>query len=161
MSLSSQYRPIRPVNRLHGKAQFSEFSVPQMMAKAHRAMEAIAKNYSQWLQADLELLTAAQMNLRAAPHDPVHKSELFQIAHDIRGQAAGFGYELAGELATSLCRYLERTDHMGSVQLKVIAAHIDAIRAYVAQASSGDGGAVGRELLARLTALTASADPQY
>lgn len=65
MSLSSQHRIIRPANRLHIKARFSDLSVSQMMAKAHRVMAVIAQSYSQCLRADLEALAAVQKKLQA------------------------------------------------------------------------------------------------
>lgn len=152
MSVSSEYRIIRPANRLHIKARFSDLSVAQMMARAHRVMDKLAKDYTQWLRVDVEALLAARQKLCADPRDALGRADLFRIAHDIRGQAASFGYDLASEIATSLCQYLERRTRLESVDLEIIEAHIDAIRAYMGQPSKGDGGALGQEVMAELTA---------
>lgn len=151
MSLSSQHRIIRPAKRLHFKARDSDLSVSQTMAKAHRVMAAIAKIYAQWLSADLEALSAIQENLHAAPNDAGGKRELFRIAHEIKGQAGGFGYRPVGEIAASLCQYLEKIETLGSVQMKIIDAHIDAMRAYLER--SGEGGAGDRGTVARLAVM--------
>lgn len=159
MSLSSQHRIIRPANRLHIKARFSDLSVSQMMAKAHRVMAVIAQSYSQCLRADLEALAAVQKKLQAQPNGAGNKAELFRISHDIRGQAASFGYDMASHVGTSLCQYLERQDYLGANQLKVVDAHINAIRAYLRQFLKGDGGAVGQAIMVELEALIQRMDP--
>ena len=84
------------------------------MAKAHRVMAVIAQSYSQWLRADLEALAAVQKKLQAQLNGAGNKAELFRISHDIRGQAASFGYDMASHVGTSLCQYLERQDYLGS-----------------------------------------------
>jgi hypothetical protein len=149
--LSNQHRIIRPAKRLHFKARNSDLSVSQTMAKAHRVMAAIAKNHGQWLSADLEALSAIQKKLHAAPSDAGGKSKLFHIAHEIQDQAGSFGYGPVGEIGASLCQYLEKTEKLGSVQMKVIDAHIDAMRANLARSSAGGGG--GRVIMAPLAAM--------
>ena len=153
MSVSSQHRIIRPANRLRVKVRLSDLTVSELMAKANRVMAAIAKSYPKWLQADLHALTAAYQKLRLAPQDPAARAELFRIAHEIRGQAAGFGYGLAGEAGGSLCYCLNRRETFSEVDLQVIEAHIDAISVCLKQSLKGDGGSVGRELSAELSAL--------
>ena len=99
--------------------------------------------------------------LRAELDNDAHRNDLFRISHDIRGQAASFGYDLASDIATSLCRYLERHEHherLQEPQLKVIDAHISAIRAYLRQSLQGNGGVIGQELMAELSSLVARTD---
>lgn len=153
MSVSSQHRIIRPANRLQVKVLLSDLTVSELMAKANRVMAAIARSYPKWLQADLQALTAAYQKLRQMPQDPAAKAELFRLAHDIRGQAAGFGYDLASEVGGSLCHCLNRHETFSEVDLQVIEAHIDAISVCLKKSLNGDGGAVGRELSAELSAL--------
>ena len=106
MNSSEQHRIIRPANRLQIKARLSDLTVTQMMAKAHEVMATIAQGYSKWLLADLKALIKAHDGLRQNPNDADVKAELFRIAHDVRGQAASFGYDLASEMGASLCHYL-------------------------------------------------------
>ena len=153
MSIASQYKIIRPANRLHIKARISDLSVSQMMANAHRVMALIAQNYSQWLCADLDGLSRRFEYRSAEPGNGDHRNDLFRISHDIRGQAASFDYDLASDIATSLCGFLERHEKIEEVQLKVVEAHISAIRAYLRQSLKGDGGSVGQELTAELSGL--------
>ena len=153
MSIASQHKIIRPANRLHIKARISDLSVSQMMANAHRVMALIAQNYSQWLCADLGGLSRSFENLSAEPGNGDHRNDLFRISHDIRGQAASFDYDLASDIATSLCGFLERHEKIEEVQLKVVEAHISAIRAYLRQSLKGDGRSVGQELMAEISGL--------
>jgi len=153
MSQSNQHRIFRPDNLLNIKARRSDMSVAEMMAKSHQVMADIAKDYPQWLRSDLKALVTANKKLRAEPHNGAGKPDLFRIAHDIRGQAPGFGYALAGDISASLCQYLERTERFEAAELHIVGAHIKAIRACVLQSLKGDGGATGQELMAELTAL--------
>ncbi|MDP6874617.1 MAG: Hpt domain-containing protein [Alphaproteobacteria bacterium] len=150
---SSQHRIIRPANRLQVKMRLSDLTVSELMAKANQVMAAMAKSYPKWLQADLEDLAAAYRKLCEVPQDQAVKAELFRISHDIKGQAAGFGYDLAGEVGGSLCYCLNRRETISEVDLQVIEAHIDAFTACVKQSLKGDGGTIGRELSAELSAL--------
>jgi len=153
MSLSNEHRIFRPANPLSIKARRSDLTIAEMMAKSHQVMADLAKDYPQWLRSDLEALAAANKRLRAEPHNCAGKPDIFRIAHDIRGQAPGFGYALAGDISASLCQYLERTERFEAAELHIVEAHIKAIRACVLQSLKGDGGAVGQELLAELAAL--------
>ncbi|MDE0945118.1 MAG: hypothetical protein OSB58_22200 [Alphaproteobacteria bacterium] len=153
MTAPDQYRVIRPANRLFIKARLSDLTVTQMMSKAHKVMAAIAEGYSKWLQADSKALIKALDGLRENSNDPERKAELFRVAHDIRGQAAGFGYNLASDMGASLCQYLEQRDTLSAKDLHVIASHIDIIRACLSQSLKGDGGTIGQELRDELSGL--------
>ena len=60
----------------------------------------------------------AQRRQGSAASTPATRDELFHAAHDIKGEAATFGYPLVAPAADSLCRLLEHTPE--------IAAHSDA-----------------------------------
>lgn len=153
MTTIKQHRVVHPENRLQVKTRLSELSVAELMAKAHEVMAEIAKSYPKWLQKDLDKLIAAHERLNAEPQDTVSRAELFSTAHDIRGQAAGFGFDLASDVGGSLCQCLKQRQDLSGVDLHVIDAHINVIRACLRQKLKGDGGAIGQELWAELTTL--------
>ena len=77
-----------------------------------------------------------------------HLASINRIAHELRGQSGTFGYQLITSFGKSL--YQETMDPEMKVtegRLKLIEAHIDAIRNVFRNRITGDGGQVGLTLL--------------
>ena len=66
------------------------------------------------------------------------REELFRAAHDIKGDAATFGYPSAGAAAESLCRIIEHAPDLDEVPSDLIAHHINAIQAIVRERTKLD-----------------------
>ncbi|MGR9922020.1 hypothetical protein ACUOHO_26930, partial [Escherichia coli] len=64
--------------------------------------------------------------------------ELFRAAHDIKGDAATFGFVSAGIVAESLCRIIEHAPDLEQVPSNLIAHHINAIQAIVRERTKLD-----------------------
>ncbi|CDL00357.1 Chemotaxis protein histidine kinase and related kinases [Magnetospirillum gryphiswaldense MSR-1 v2] len=111
----------------------------EALARAEAALESLSQDYPRWLRADL----AAARACLTPSLDP---DRLYTILHDIKGQATTFGYPLISRISQHLCRMLTDKapppDH--------IIALLDAMESVVDHGLTGDGGAMGRELLARL-----------
>ena len=75
-------------------------------------------------------------------------------AHDIKGEAATFGYPLAADVAENLCRLIEHTPDACRVPPALIDQHVDAIRAIIREDAREPGDAVGAALAARLRQVT-------
>jgi HPt (histidine-containing phosphotransfer) domain-containing protein len=54
--------------------------------------------------------------------------ELFRAEHDIKGEAATFGYPTVGTVAHSLCRLIEHTPDVSRIPLTLVEQHVDAVR---------------------------------
>jgi hypothetical protein len=80
--------------------------------------------------------------------------ELYRAGHDIRGQAATFGYPLAAPVADSLCRLLEHSPDQQRIPLLLINQHVDAIRAIVHKNAQSDSEEKGLRLGMRLRHVT-------
>ena len=65
-------------------------------------------------------------------------AELFRAAHDIKGEAATFGYPAVVGAADSLCRLLEHTPGMSRIQLTLVEQHVDAVRAIAREHARDD-----------------------
>lgn len=127
---------------------------PEALARAEAALSALSDDYLRWVKADLAALSDTIAGLRSA--DPAEwlaaKARLFAIAHDIKGQAATFGFPLLTSLGHTLCREVEnaaadaalvdRLEALSAAMVEVISLRLE-----------GDGGARGRDLLARLDLL--------
>jgi chemotaxis protein histidine kinase CheA len=76
--------------------------------------------------------------------------ELFHAAHDIKGDAATFGFPSAGAAADSLCRIIEHAPDLGKVPAQLIAHHINAIQAIVRERTKLDTVSTANELSRQL-----------
>lgn len=75
---------------------------------------------------------------------------LRRISHELRGQGGTFGYPLVSQIGNSMVKYLDANEVFNEAELKIVRAHVDAIRAVSAADIKGDGGDVGRALMAEL-----------
>jgi chemotaxis protein histidine kinase CheA len=81
---------------------------------------------------------------------PESCEELFRAAHDIKGDAATFGYPTAAATAESLCRIIEHAPDLAKVPDELITHHINAIQAIVHDHTKLDSAVVAGELSRRL-----------
>ena len=122
------------------------------MAKAEEVIANLADDYLDWVREDLVRLEAAYEQLKNAEGDAAAELEnVFQIAHDMKGQGGSFGYDLMTAIGDQLCRLVEKMDKAGPRELKMIRVHIDAMRVIITKELKGDGGNEGRQLLMGLT----------
>jgi chemotaxis protein histidine kinase CheA len=119
-------------------------------SQAEGALAALADRYLAWAQADVARLGAGVARLREGSRDGL--SELFDIAHDVKGQGTTFGYPLVTEIANRLCRLIEGCGDPDAATLAALAAHVAALAEILALRLQGDGGDRGRRLLGRLEA---------
>lgn len=115
---------------------------PALLARAEAALETLRGDYPRWLNADLD--KARRLLTQATPPD---HAQLYTIIHDIKGQAATFGFPLVGDIAAALCEGLRS---QAPPEAGRINAMLDAMARIVALGLSGDGGAMGRQILASL-----------
>ncbi len=79
-----------------------------------------------------------------------NREELFRAAHDIKGDAATFGFPTAGAAAESLCRIIEHAPDLDEVPADLIAHHINAIQAIVRERTKLDTAGMAGELSRQL-----------
>ena len=79
---------------------------------------------------------------------------LFRAAHDIKGEAATFGYPAAAGVAESLCRLLEHTPEIGRIPIALVDQHVDAVRAITREYARPDVADMASALTLRLREVT-------
>ena len=82
------------------------------------------------------------------------RDALFHAAHDIKGEAATFGYPLVAAPADSLCRLIEHTPDMTRIPLALVDQHVDAIRAIIRENARPDVAQIADALTKRLREVT-------
>lgn len=134
-SLREKLRPISPAR------------LAAMEKAADAAIASMAKDFASLAKSSVSDLTA--LIARPDPaNDWVERS--YVIAHDLKGQAGTFEYNLITEIASSLCRLLRLGQHDDNRAQKLALAHCEAMRSVLEQEIKGSGGEAGRQLLALL-----------
>lgn len=123
---------------------------PEALKRAEAALAALQQSYIEWAETDYARLDAAwTVCVTGSDRDGAALRRLFQIAHDMKGQAATFDYPLVGDLGDRLCREVEASamDGLGPDRRSRLAALIAAIGQVIRERLSGQGGAKGAALL--------------
>jgi HPt (histidine-containing phosphotransfer) domain-containing protein len=124
------------------------------VARAEAALEQLSSEFGTWMNAECERLEAARQRvLREGLTEATH-SELFRAAHDIKGEAATFGYPAVAGAANSLCRLLEHTPAIARIPLTLVEQHVDAVRAITREHARDDLESVAGVLTRRLREVT-------
>ncbi|HJY19035.1 MAG TPA: Hpt domain-containing protein, partial [Xanthobacteraceae bacterium] len=79
------------------------------VARAEAALVLLSCEFAAWMQSECERLEAARLDAARQGFTERTHDALFRAAHDIKGEAATFGYPAAAGVAESLCRLLEHT----------------------------------------------------
>lgn len=98
------------------------------VAAADAAMKDLSSDFQNWMGDEVNRLIAAFEVFRDSPPDQRDVGPIFRAAHDIRGQAAVFGYPIAAEIAGSLSKLLDKIEP-DYLPLQLIAHHVDSVKA--------------------------------
>lgn len=124
------------------------------VALAEAALAQLSSEFAAWMHAECERLEAARQTAASEGFNKTTHDALFRAAHDIKGEAATFGYpELAG-VAESLCRLLEHTPELAGIPQSLVDQHVDALRAIGREYARPDLADVARTLTGRLRDVT-------
>jgi chemotaxis protein histidine kinase CheA len=124
------------------------------IARAEAALAQLSDEFADWMHAECERLEAARQEVKRAGFTEKTHDALFRAAHDIKGEAATFGYPAIGTVAHCLCRLLEHTPDMTHIPLALVGQHVDAIRAIAREHGRTDFAAVVDALTRRLREVT-------
>jgi len=141
----TQPNPLRKVLR---RVEAKDLDDP--VARAEKALAGLSGEFKNWMTIECDRLSAAHAAILRDGYTDDSCAELFRAAHDIKGDAATFGYPSAGAAAESLCRIIEHAPHLDEVPSELIAHHINAIQAIVRERTKLDTISVASELSRKL-----------
>jgi HPt (histidine-containing phosphotransfer) domain-containing protein len=141
----TQPNPLRKVLR-----RVAEPDLDDPVARAEKALAGLSGEFKNWMAIEADRLSAAHADILARGFTDAARQELFRAAHDIKGDAATFGYPSAGAAAESLCRIIEHAPDLDEVPSNLIAHHINAIQAIVRERTKLDTVSVASELSRQL-----------
>jgi HPt (histidine-containing phosphotransfer) domain-containing protein len=146
---------IKPENKLRkyvSEVPDAEWDDP--VARAEKALAELSGEFGNWMEEECERLDKARHTVIANGFTKQNKENLFHAAHDIKGEAATFGYPFAAAVAESLCRLIEHTPDLKRVPLTLVDQHVDAVRAITREHAAPDAEKVASELAQRLRQVT-------
>lgn len=123
------------------------------VARAEKALASLSGEFKGWMLAECERLRAAHAAIKAGGMNTQNRDELFRAAHDIKGDAATFGYPTAAAAAESLCRIIEHAPDLDKVPDDLIAHHVNAIHAIFREQAKIEAAGMANELSKRLRGL--------
>lgn len=141
----TQPNPLRSVLR-----RVAERDLDDPVARAEKALAGLSGEFKNWMTVEADRLSDAHASILRDGFTSVTREELFRAAHDIKGDAATFGFPSAGAAAESLCRIIEHAPDLDEVPSNLIAHHINAIQAIVRQRTKLDTAATAGELSKQL-----------
>jgi len=150
----ADHEVITPQHNLRGAIKLAAEPGDDPVARAEAAMARLANEFGQWMAAECDRLDAARQSIKKAGFDKSTYEALFHAAHDIKGEAATFGYPAIAGIADSLCRLIEHTPDMTRIPLVLVDQHVDAIRAVMREYVRPDLAELARMLTAQLREVT-------
>jgi hypothetical protein len=156
-TVHADHTVIVPPNTLRAKAlshvRQSPADVAQMVARADRALAALAPNFTEWMLSETKRLVDSYDAFEVGPREPEDVKAMFMVAHDIRGQALQFGYPIASQLAAGLCDLLQ--EGMRDVPLIVLRRYVEAIGSIVRSGVRDEGNELALALARELSVVSA------
>jgi chemotaxis protein histidine kinase CheA len=144
----TQPNPLRKVLR-----RVEEKDLDDPVERAEQALAGLSGEFKNWMTVEADRLSAAHAAVLKSGFTDKNCEELFRAAHDIKGDAATFGYPSAGAAAESLCRIIEHAPDLNAVPANLIDHHIDAIQAIVRERTRPDTVSTASELSRQLRAV--------
>lgn len=151
----TDYTVIVPPHRLQSVVSRTGDSTEiamNVVAQAEDALDEIKDEFLGWMNEECAALEAVRIAVHQNGFTPQAIETMFAAAHDIRGDAAIYGYPLAGMIAGTLCKLLEECPP-GSIPLALVDRHVDAVRAVVREGVNQADDKTGGEIHRRLAAL--------
>lgn len=132
----------------------AEEAAEQAIANAEQALQQLSVNFDEWMASESEQLGIARDAAKAAAFSEDALTELFQAAHNLKGQATTLGYPFADEICASLCRLIEKSSDIAKLPVILLDQHVDAVRALVKEGAKGNDNPKASVLAKRLRDVT-------
>lgn len=150
----ADHEVIVPAHKLRHAVKAAGAQDDDPVTRAEKALEQLSGEFSGWMDAECERLDAARHGVQSHGFNAKTREALFHAAHDIKGEAATFGFPWVASLAESLSRLVEHTPDMHRIPLTLVDQHVDAIRAIIRESARPDVAVLADTLTRRLREVT-------
>ena len=127
-----------------------ESDLDDPVGRAEKALAALSGEFKNWMAIEADRLSAAHAVVLRHGFTIENREELFRAAHDIKGDAATFGFPSAAAAAESLCRIIEHAPDLEQVPPELITHHINAVQAIVRERTKLDTTVMASKLSRQL-----------
>ena len=103
----ADHQVIRQPNPLKRAVKRIAENADDPVARAEKALEGLSDEFENWMKKECDRLANAHRLIIETGLNTTTQDELFRAAHDIKGDAATFGFPMAAAAADSLCRIME------------------------------------------------------
>ena len=134
----------------HGFDEIPAFPGNLEIVSSEEALQGLSGEFKNWMTIEADRLSAAHAAIIGDGFTNENRQELFRAAHDIKGDAATFGFPSAGAAAESLCRIIEHAPDLDQVPPELITHHINAIQAIVRERTKLDTATTASKLSKQL-----------
>jgi HPt (histidine-containing phosphotransfer) domain-containing protein len=124
------------------------------LARAEQALAELSSEFSGWMDSECERLDAARRQVKTVGFNKATREALFHAAHDIKGEAATFGFPEVAASADSLCRLIEHTPDSARIPVSLVDQHVDAVRAIIRENARTDVATLAEALTRTLRSVT-------
>ena len=145
---------IVPPNKLRKAITTAKADDDDPVARAEQALAELSSEFGNWMNAECERIDAARNQIMGVGFNKETHAALFHAAHDIKGEAATFGYPAVAASAESLCRLIEHTPDITRIPVALVSQHVDAVRAIIREYTRSDAEALATTLTKRLREVT-------
>lgn len=147
-TVHADHSVIVPPNTLRAKALVrvkKETEVDEMIARADRALEALAPSFTEWMNNEILRLFESMDQFEQSDQGEDAAKTFYIVVHDVRGQALQFGYPLAGQMAGGLCDLLEHRNE-APIPAVIMRRYVEAIASIVRTGIRDEANALAVEL---------------
>jgi HPt (histidine-containing phosphotransfer) domain-containing protein len=149
------YEMITPQNKLRKAVSDRPLDpADDPVARAERALADLSGEFGSWMDEECDRLDTARQAVKTKGFTHATKEQLFHAAHDIKGEAATFGFPACAGAADSLCRLIEYAPDPTKIPVKLVDQHVDAVRAIIREYSRSDAIDLATLLNKRLREVT-------
>ena len=156
VSTYADHEIIMPHNKLRKLVSVKPLEPGEVdpVSRAEHALEELSSEFGTWMEAECVRLDTARNVVKASGFNKLTKDALFHAAHDIKGEAATFGFPAMAGAANSLCRLVEHTPDPNRIPLRLVDQHVDAVRAIFREYARSDARELATTLTKRLREVT-------
>ena len=124
--------------------------VLSFLEQANDVIAQMAKDYEQTAGKSLTEMGRLLKQAQEQKNPDLIRTDLFRLAHDMKGQGATFGYPLLTDAGNHLCRFVEKADVLSKGAIKKIRVHLDFLQKVLAEKIKGEHPELFQDFLKRV-----------
>lgn len=126
---------------------------PGVLEKAAAAVEEFCRNVDFGAETR-EIMITINAYMQQAEADPDNCAQplikIFEIAHELRGQAATFEFPMVTRIASSLCQFTSARQTLSRIELDITRVHVEAMMRVIKDNVRGNNDRLAQQIIAGL-----------